>query len=1010
MAISYVGGQVAGRAGVASTLTVTFALTNGTNTTPQPGDLVVITSIVASQGRNEAQAISGYTALGQLLADGTTYDTSLNVSWKVMGNTPDTTFTLPSTGNIADAQRYTVQVWRGVDSSGIASVSATGTSTARPNPGSITPTVAGSVVLICAGGAAVTGTNYTAPTNFTTNFLTGFTADTNDAMVGSGYWTGWTSGAVDPAAYTGGSASATDSWAAYTIVIPPLAAVTRTAPTYVDSTIGGDNSLTVNSVSATAPTMSSGDLDLIFVSAGILSGGGAAPGVQLPSGFTAGPSGVSTAVVGGAVNTRVQTFWKIATGSGSSATLATVGAVNAAIVYTRFSYSGPDATTPIRQGLFGAGASSTSQVLSSMEGHDDSVMLTFLSLGAAETATPPGSMTEREDSGTFGVSSADETLTADGATGTRTFTLGSATDSVWGFIEIQGASAGGGGATGTLAVTESGPDTAASTGSVLVQGSAAATESGSDAFEASDGKLHFIGTSTGGPATALTSLDIAPPPGMKAGHRDLLLVAIGAIEPSAAPAIGTSLGTGWEYLGQSSEIGIGSGVFALRMAAFARVADGPGSDVTVTSDIAGYWGWHRSAWLNPNASTFIGQTAIFGGVSSTTAPVIPGLTTTKSNSYLLQWHVLGELAVITPPGGTTELDENTANALGLYGERAPSISATGSRTYGYSPTSDAGYVVLELHSLVSQTATAQGDLSVTESGSDTAALSGVVVVAGSLSASESGSDTAALAGTVLVSGALAVSEVGSDTAAISGSQVATGNLSISETGSDTAALAGTVLVHGALTVSEVGSDTASLAGNVLVQGALVVSEAGADTAALSGQVLVQGSIAVTESGADVFAATGSLSGGITGNLSATEAGSDTIVASGDVVVTGTLIATEAGADSAAVAGAVVVQGAVAFTEIGSDTFAASGSAPEAITGFLEAIEQGADGASMSGQIFVSGLLGVSEQGSDTALILGLSIEIDETFIARPEPRNWTASQEPRNWTARPTPRNWSART
>lgn len=442
MAITYVGGQVAGRAGTVGTTSITFALTGGTNTTPQPRDVVIITPVVASQGRTPAQAIPGYTALGQLNANGTTYDTSLDVSWKEMSNTPDVSFTLPSTGDIADAQRYTIQVFRGVDSTGITSASATGTGTGRPDPPSITPTVAGSVVLLCGGGAAATGAAYTAPTNYTTNFLTGTTADTNDAMVGSGYWTGWTSGAENPAAYTGGTTNAVDSWACYSIVLPPLAAVTRTAPTYVDSTIGGDNSLSVNSVSATAPTMSSGDLDLIFASAGILSGGGAAPGLQTPSGFTAGPSGVSTAIVGGAVNTRIQTFWKIATGSGSAVTLATVGAVNAAIVYTRFSYSGPDATTPIRQGLFGAGASSTSHVLPSMTAHDDSVILSYLSLGSAQSATPPGSMTEHEDSATFGASSADETLTTDGATGTRTFTISSATDSVYGFIEIQGTSSG----------------------------------------------------------------------------------------------------------------------------------------------------------------------------------------------------------------------------------------------------------------------------------------------------------------------------------------------------------------------------------------------------------------------------------------------------------------------------------------------------------------------------------------------------------------------------------------
>jgi hypothetical protein len=232
MAISYVGGQVGGRVGAASTTTITYALTGGSNSTPQAGDLVIVTAIVGSAGRNPAQAITApatWTALGQLNPNTTTYDTSLNVSYKFMPATPDTTFTMPSTGNAQDAQRWTIQVFRGVDSTNpldVAAVAASGTATGRPNPGSITPTTAGAWVVICGGGAAATGAAYTAPANYTTNFLTGTTADTNDAMVGSGYRS-WTSGAEDPAQYTGGTTNAVDSWAAYTIALRPQTATTH---------------------------------------------------------------------------------------------------------------------------------------------------------------------------------------------------------------------------------------------------------------------------------------------------------------------------------------------------------------------------------------------------------------------------------------------------------------------------------------------------------------------------------------------------------------------------------------------------------------------------------------------------------------------------------------------------------------------------------------------------------------------------------------------------------------
>ena len=236
MAITYVGGQVGGRAGSTSTSNVTFSLSGGISTKPRPGDLVIIGVTVASQARTPACAVSGYTAQTQINANGTTYDTSLNVSYKFMGITPNTTFTLPSTGNNADAQRYTVQVWSGVDPTtplDVAMVSASGTGTGRPNPGSITPTSSGAYVGIIGAGAAATGAAYTAPANYTTGFLTGSTADTNDAMIGSGYRS-WTSGAEDPAAYTGGTANAVDSWAAFTYALRPEVSY---LPTYISTEV-----------------------------------------------------------------------------------------------------------------------------------------------------------------------------------------------------------------------------------------------------------------------------------------------------------------------------------------------------------------------------------------------------------------------------------------------------------------------------------------------------------------------------------------------------------------------------------------------------------------------------------------------------------------------------------------------------------------------------------------------------------------------------------------------------
>lgn len=204
---------------------------------------------------------------------------------------------------------------------------------------------------------------------------------------------------------------------------------------------------------------------------------------------------------------------------------------------------------------------------------------------------------------------------------------------------------------------------------------------------------------------------------------------------------------------------------------------------------------------------------------------------------------------------------------------------------------------------------------------------------GSLAATETGSDTAAINGDVIVQGSLSVTEVGSDTAAINGFVAAagvTGSLAATEVGTDTASIAGDVLVQGSLAATETGSDSAVINGKVLVQGALNASETGSDTANISGLVLITGSLSATESGADTANINGQVL--VQGSLDATEVGQDTAAFSGQQVppITGTLAATESGVDVAAILGKIFVNGSLNATEVGQDVaqFSSQQPAPE----------------------------------------------------------------------------------
>ena len=233
MAISYVGGVAGGRAGSTGTTTqsINGTLTGGSNTSPSAGDIVVVwCSAAADTTAAATQTVSGntsgtYNTETQQSQLGTTYDSYAQLNWRVQGSTPDTTITIPSSGSIRNAQRWAIHVFRGVDQTNpwdVTSTTASGTASGRPNPPSITPSTAGAWILWLGHSAAATGAAYTAPTDFATNWRGDTTADTADDMDGFGYYTGWTSGAYDPAAITaGGTTNAADSWVAKTAVLKP---------------------------------------------------------------------------------------------------------------------------------------------------------------------------------------------------------------------------------------------------------------------------------------------------------------------------------------------------------------------------------------------------------------------------------------------------------------------------------------------------------------------------------------------------------------------------------------------------------------------------------------------------------------------------------------------------------------------------------------------------------------------------------------------------------------------
>lgn len=277
MALQYVGGNTGTWAGATTgnnNVSLT-GLTGGLASSAAAGDIVIAVYVTGSAADRTLSITDGTTAYNLIsteqYSNGTSYDTNLRVAYKVL-TAADANTVFGPTGNAADAGAAAVHVWRGVNTAtqlDVAAVPATGTGTGRPNPAAITPTTTGAIVIVGGGGAAATGATYTS--SDLSNFRTVTSSDNNDAMLGVGSFA-WTSGPFDPAAWTGGTTNAADSWAAITLALRPtvdqtlLPGLTTNTQTFYGPTIAATSTLSpslyTNTQTFYSPTVTAGAVDL----------------------------------------------------------------------------------------------------------------------------------------------------------------------------------------------------------------------------------------------------------------------------------------------------------------------------------------------------------------------------------------------------------------------------------------------------------------------------------------------------------------------------------------------------------------------------------------------------------------------------------------------------------------------------------------------------------------------------------------------------------------------------
>lgn len=221
--IEYVGGYSEGFVGQTADKTISLtSLTGGLASAPAAGDLVVVYYGIGTNASSTTPNISGYTDFVAPIVVEKSNDVVLYVSYKRMGPTPDTSFTIQGgTDNTADGGAVAVQVWRNVNSVNLLDVpvvTSTAANSALVNPPAITPTSARTLIIAGGAGGHGQGTQTFSSSNLS-NFLTAGINDTNDVTVGMGSYH-WTSGSFDPAAFTWAVSDSTSyTYAAVTLAL-----------------------------------------------------------------------------------------------------------------------------------------------------------------------------------------------------------------------------------------------------------------------------------------------------------------------------------------------------------------------------------------------------------------------------------------------------------------------------------------------------------------------------------------------------------------------------------------------------------------------------------------------------------------------------------------------------------------------------------------------------------------------------------------------------------------------
>jgi hypothetical protein len=213
MAIAFVGSASVSVPGNAADQSISLtSLTGGTRSSVAQDDFVIGSYVNASNSDIslviEDPSAAAYTLIDSEKYQNSTNDNNFRVAYKFMGATPDASTRFKGLGQSSNnTSIMNVYVFSGVDRTTPIDVTPTssGGSSILVNPAAITP-VTKDATVVSVGGCGHSRGAVTHTASGLTNFVTASANSLFDCSLGIGHIPNWSSGAVDPAAWTFGAA------------------------------------------------------------------------------------------------------------------------------------------------------------------------------------------------------------------------------------------------------------------------------------------------------------------------------------------------------------------------------------------------------------------------------------------------------------------------------------------------------------------------------------------------------------------------------------------------------------------------------------------------------------------------------------------------------------------------------------------------------------------------------------------------------------------------------------